>query len=35
VEAAEAFILSGASTTIPMKSGKTPLEVARKDCKHL
>ena len=35
LQAAEALIELGADTEIEMKSGKKPLEIARKDCKHL
>ena len=35
VDAAEALIVLDADTTIEMKSGKNPLEVARLDCKYL
>ena len=35
VEVAEALIVLGASTRIKNRKGKTPLEVARMDCRYL
>ena len=35
IEAAEALIVLGASTTAKTKKGKTPLEVARMECRYL